>query len=348
MNKSKNQISKKKAIRRVWAIHDLLDNPQRNIDIVNLWNRRGEISYEQIKKMTLSGMAGVVKTSKGYRRANIDDIQIWKPKKIHRSSVSKIFNDETKGDSIENGLITDNIVKKTIVNGQIGYQLVNSFESLYTILIEFSDPRFSKSFIRDMMNDLMKSSYAQNLINLDLVKRMKFLNDVTLTEKEMKFVLLILQFSPSALKRFLNEALSSGKWIEVDINGELNFQPEFEKENLLRDLQFLAYEDISYLFPTEPKLTFDPPKPLKIEFEIKTTLITENHKFNYVSKFQRSSYELLSAKEKNKEDDRNSKISEILKDMPDLTEDIPDLFEEEIDKRFDLNNSPLSYERKKH
>jgi len=69
------------------------------------------------------------------------------------------------------------------------------------------------------------------------------------------------------------------------------------KRLLLMNLQFLAYNDISRRGCLSEIDTFNPPCLVRVKFEIKTSLKTENGEFEHTSSLERSSFESLSKKE---------------------------------------------------
>ncbi len=340
---NKDNMSKLRRNRRVWIIRDLLDKPLRQKDILELWRRRGRIEYEQIEKITSNGICGAIDTPNGQRRATIDDIKIFKPKEyktgmgITKGTMSKIF----LGDKENNhtGLEYEKIVKQEFVGRYQGYGLVENHGSLYKILKEFNNPMLSKHFITELNNDLINSKYAKKIINTELVKKIESKLNIQLNYEEKNFILIILKISSSALLHSLKV---------------LNYKEPYKflsskdiKRSYLMDLQFQAYGDITYQLGTEEKMIFNPPYPVQIEFEIKTILKTTQAKFEQLDIIQRSSPDFINEEELNNQNIEYSKAMEGLTTIIEHVEDqIPDLFDESIDKHFNLSNSPLSYEKK--
>jgi hypothetical protein len=132
---------------------------------------------------------------------------MYKPKKlsegigINKDSLSKIINGYSEKGKQYPGLIDEGILEKTFVNGKVGYSLVNNYQALTKILIEFSNPSFSNSFIKELRKELMNSDYVKKLISPDLVK----MKGYELNEEELNFMLILLRISPSALLEYLNE-----------------------------------------------------------------------------------------------------------------------------------------------
>lgn len=346
----KDTMTKLQRNRRVWAIRDLLDKPLRQKDILDLWRHRGRTQYEQYKKLVEAGWSFAVDVPDGRRDATVDDIKIWKPKEfkkgigISKGDMSKIINGDEKRGYV--GLIEEKIVEIAIVENEKGYCLVEGIETLYKILTEFSNPRLPKEFITEVRKDLMHSEYAKSLINLDLVNKIQFFNDEPLNEDEMNFILILIKISPSALLRFLKEVHKLRPAHIIKPYGEkILLDPENEKQNLLMDLQFLAFNDISNLLPYEEKMQFAPPCPVNIQFEIKTSLKTEEGEYQHTSRLQRSSFKLLSETEQEEAMKENNEIMELLSSLPNIKGKIPDLFEEKVDKSFSLESSPLQYEK---
>ena len=379
----KKLMTKLEMARRIWIIRDILDKPLRQKDILKLWRKRGKIEYEESKQMITKGMLlsapngmknvtfeemmvvgrvegapSEVSLPDGVRYVTLDDIKIYKPKKlsdgigISKSSLSKIINGYKENGKYYPGLVEEGILKKTFVEDEVGYSLVNNIKPLTKILIEFSNPLFSKSFITELRKDLINSEYAKKLINLDLVKKIGY----EMNEEELNFTLTILKISPSALLEFLREIDKQKSFKKNPQGGKIPkgifLSSEKAKRMRLMDLQFQAYTDISEFNPVEEKTTFNPPCPVEVKFEIKTTFKTENGEFKHVSKLQRSSFKLLSkllSKEEQKEEIKKTwKLLEQLKSQlksipfPELTVE----GSEKIDKRFTLESSPLSYEKK--
>jgi hypothetical protein len=333
-------LSKLQRNRRVWVIRDLLDKPSKQKDILELWYHRGRIQYEQYKKMVDAGMH--FEAPDGRRFAEKDDLKIWKPKKfkkgigISKSAMSKVFKGDYKR---HKGLEDDGIVKETIVRKEKGYKLVHDIKTLYKILTEFSNPELPESFRNELKTDLMHSEYAKKLINIDFIEKLGSKLNIQLKEKEKKFILIILKISSSALLHSLKV---------------LNYKEPYKflasediKRIYLMDLQFQAYGDITYPFRIEEKMVFNSPYPLRIEFELKTSLKTKKNEFEQVNTIQRSSPDFINKEELDKQNIEYSNAMEGLTTIREYVEDqIPDLFDESIDKHFDLSDSPLSYEKK--
>ena len=327
-NNKKSEERKIRKNRKVWIMYDLLDNPLRQKDILELWRRRGRIEYEQLKKLVMAGVGGVVDTPNGERLANINDIKSSKPMQyedgigVSKGEVSRITNE----------LVRKKILKQTIVDDTMGYRLVESSETLYKILEEFNSSHLSKSFIEELNKDLINSKYCKKLVNLDLVKKLEFYKE-SLTNEEMSFVLILIKISHSALLKVLRRLYSDNVWDSV-----------LPKGPFLMDLQFLAYKDISKRYRAEETKTFTPPYPVNIKFEIKTSLKTENGEFQHLSTLKRNSFSLLSEEERKREMDKTMKSFEkVHQTISDLTANFPD-FDEEIDKSFGTD-SPLAYEK---
>jgi hypothetical protein len=340
---NKDNMSKLRRNSRVWIIHDLLDKPLRQKDILELWRRRGRIEYEQIEKMTLNGIGEAVDTPNGQRRATIDDIKIFKPKEyktgmgITKGTMSKIFIGDKENN--HTGLIDEKIVKQEFVGRYQGYGLVQNHESLYKILTEFNNPMLSKHFITDLNNDLLNSKYAKKLININLIEKLESKLNIRLNEEEKKFILIIIKISSSALLHSL-EVLNYKKSYEFIASKDI-------KKVFLMDLQFQAYNDITYQFGADEKMLFNPPYPVQIEFELKTSLKTKENDFKQVNTIQRSSPYFLNKEEPIKQKDEYDNAMERLKTITENVEDqIPDLFDESVDRHFNLSDSPLSYEKK--
>lgn len=327
-NNKKSEERKIRKNRKVWIMYDLLDNPLRQKDILELWRRRGRIEYEQLKKLVMAGVGGVVDTPNGERLANINDIKSSKPMQyedgigVSKGEVSRITNE----------LVRKKILKQTIVDDTMGYRLVESSETLYKILEEFNSSHLSKSFIEELNKDLINSKYCKKLVNLDLVKKLEFYKE-SLTNEEMSFVLILIKISHSALLKVLKRIYSDKVWDSV-----------LPKGPFLMDLQFLAYKDISKRYRAEETKTFTPPYPVNIKFEIKTSLKTENGEFQHLSTLKRNSFSLLSEEERKREMDKTMKSFEkVHQAISDLTANFPD-FDEEVDKSFGTD-SPLAYEK---
>ena len=226
----KKKIIKREIVGRIWIIRKYIDNPLRQEDILKLWRCRGKIEYEEMKEMISEGyvvndwghpgderiegfiMVGSVKGDHinfpdGPRYVTKDYLKMYKPKKLsdgigtNKDSLSKIINGYSEKGKHYPGLIDEGILKKTFVKGKVGYSLVNNYQALTKILIEFSNPSFSKSLIKELRKDLMNSDYAKKLINQDLVK----MKGYELNEQELNFMLIILKISPSALFKYLFE-----------------------------------------------------------------------------------------------------------------------------------------------
>jgi hypothetical protein len=184
----------------------------------------------------------------------------------------------------------------------------------------------------------MKSNYAKKLINMDLIEKLESKLNIQLNEEEKKFILIILKISSSALLHSLN-VLNNKEPYKFLASEDI-------KRVYLRDIQFQAYEDITYQFGTEEKMIFNPPYPVQIEFELKTSLKTKENEFKQVNTIQRSSPDFINKEELNKQNIEYNNATEGLKTITENIEDqIPDLFDESPDKRFHLSDSPLSYEK---
>jgi hypothetical protein len=341
MQTGKKPESRLRINRRVWIIRDLLNKPLRQKDILDLWRKRGRIQYEEIKKLASKGMAGAVETPNGPRPAKLKDIKIFKPEKfkdgigIPKGSMTKLF----KGDYINKhiGLIEEKIVENKFINGNKGYRLVESPECLLKILTEFNNPALSNQFRKDLKTDFMNSEFAKKLINLELVDKLESELSLNLNVKDRNFILILLRIFPSALLKSLEDLYNQDKFKPYALvkNKERSF---------LMDLQFQAYSDVNYQYGTEETMIFNTPYPVDIEFEIKTSLKTKKENFKQVNSIQRTSLSLLSVEEKNKMMAETEKFmtSNIYSE---IANEIPDLFNETIDKRFDLYDSPLSYEK---
>jgi len=99
------------------------------------------------------------------------------------------------------------------------------------------------------------------------------------------------------------------------------------KRLLLMNLQFLAYNDISRRGCLSEIDTFNPPCLVRVKFEIKTSLKTENGEFEHTSSLERSSFESLSKKNKMKKTSETMKILEKLASFPKIypeNTEIPD------------------------
>lgn len=346
----KTKISKLLRNRRVWIIHDLLDKHSRQIDIIKLWRRKGEIEYEKVERIVKNGLK--IDTPEGIRLATVDDLKIFKPKKlkdgvgISKSEVQKILEGNIKEGYV--GLKKEHIVELTFVEDKKGYKLIDDHDALLNILLAFNDPTLPQNFRDDMNKDLMNSKYAKKLINLDLVKKLKFSKYPPLNEKEMNFVLILIKISPSALLKFLKEIQYTGLVYAKFPNGEkIDLSSEGEKRLLLMNLQFLAYNDISRRGRLSEIDTFNPPYPVRVKFEIKTSLKTENEEFEHTSLLERSSFKLLSEKEQEEKTAETMEILKKLSSLPKIYPEIPNLLEkEDLGRSFDLGTSPLTYEEK--
>lgn len=349
---SKIEMTKLEMARRIWIIHDILDNPLTQKNILKLWRNRGEVHYRIIKKLINSGRPQIAPNM--VKCTTIKDIKVWKPKKfsdgigISKGTLSKIINGYMDGKgNYHVGLIEEGLIKKDFVEGEIGYSLVESVKSLHRILIEFSNHQFSLSFIRDMRNDLMNSEYIKKLINTDLVKKLEYIKD----ENELNFILTLIKISPSALLEFLEEV----KYCRGFPNGFLKSLGDDRRRSLLMKLQFHTYYDFNFI-PTTQRLLFKPPYPVKIEFDIKTNLKTKKGTFEHLSTLQLNSFELLSIEEQKEQIIKSESEREYIKSLKlqgdKLKKDIypksfPDLKEEnqQLDKKFNLDSSPLTYEK---
>lgn len=327
-NSRKTEETKLHKNRRVWILYDLLDTPLRQKDILELWRHRGRVEYEQLKKMVMAGMGGIVDTPNGERFANINDIKSSKPMQytdgigVSKSTMHKIIYE----------LMDEGVLKKTFVDGKEGYCFVESSETLYKILKEFNNPSLSRNFIEELNKDLINSKYCKKLVNLNLVKKLEFYKE-SLTNEEMSFVLILIKISHSALLKVLKRIYSDKVWDSV-----------LPKGPFLMDLQFLAYKDISKRYRAEETKTFTPPYPVNFKFEIKTSLETENGEFQHLSTLKRNSFSLLSEEERKREMDKTMKSFEkVHQAISGLTANFPD-FDDEIDKSFGTD-SPLAYEK---
>lgn len=288
VNKDKSRLLMN---RRVWVIRDLFDKPRRQKDIMKLWTDRGEIQFKVYESVRLAGKGEII-----YGRRDVLEIdrKIWKPKKfkdgigISKSSLSKIFNGDYK---IHTGLIDEGIVEKTFIEGETGYRLVETIEAFHKIMVEFSNSRLPKYYINRIRRELMDSDYANKLINKELVKNIQFYNE-SLNEEEENFIFIIIKISPSALLKICENVQSHWKPIK----------PENEKMNFIMDLQFLSYEDIKNQSITEKVASFQ--MPVETEFKIETSIKTGNNEFKHLSRFKKSSIELLSEEEQKEENEK--------------------------------------------
>ncbi|NMO09507.1 hypothetical protein [Methanobacterium subterraneum] len=336
-NRSKTRL---KLNRRVWIIHDLLNIPRTQKDLLKLWRNRGQVQYEQIKQLNLNGMRGTVNTIDGLRPASLNDIKIFKPKKftdgfgIDKSSMSKLLEGEKNYPT----LIDDEIVTLTFIDRTKAYCLVETYECLYKILIEFDNPLFSEEFKKELKSDLMNSEFSKKLVNMDLINKLDNELKFCFDKNEKSFVLILLRISPSALLHSLKTLYHKGKLKPYSF-------VENKKRIFLMDLQFHSYKDITYQFETEESMVFNPPISVKVKFEIKTILETSNEKSKQINTIQRVPWDLLSEDEKNQHLKYNEKIIKLLEPLKTTTEKLSDISNEKIDKYFSLESSPLSYEK---
>lgn len=331
-----NPMSKLLINRRVWVIRDLIDKPLRQKDIKELWMHRGEVQFEEYEKLILNGKSELVNVP---TRCSIENgIGIWKPKKvkdgigISKSSISKIFNGDYKHN--HTGLLEEGIVDITIVEKEVGYYLVKNHEALFKILLEFNNPKLPKFFQWKLKNVLMNSEYAKNLINKDLVEKIEFEDD-HMNENEIEFVFTIIKISSSALLTVLQKLHDQGP------DGWRELSPEKEKQNFLSDLQFKLYQDSIDQKITDKLASY--PIPVQVEFNIKSSIKTENNEFQYISTIKKSSEEFLSEEEREEE---IKKIENMFGEFEKSQEQLIKRLKKSIDVPFDLNTSPLTYEKK--
>lgn len=309
--------------RRIWVICDLIDKSLRQRDIRELWGRRGEIQYKKYEEVKKNGKSILLESP-----------DVWKPKKfksglgISKGELSKIISGDPKNN--RTGLKQEGIIEGILMNNGIGYRLVENYEALYKILVEFSKPELPKIFKIQIMKDLMNSKYAKKVINMDLVNKIRFKKDSDLNSEEKEFVLAIIQNSPSALLKVLNHIRR--KWEEIVL--------ENEKKDFIMELQNKFYNDVVDNTITE-KVTYFP-MPMKVEFKIETSIKFNDKELNYSNTFEKSSLEFLLEEEKQEE---NKKIENMLGNFEKEQNKIQKQIMEEIDRPFDLITSPLTYEK---
>lgn len=261
-------------IRRIWIIHALLAcKPLRQENIQNIWHQMGETQYSKLKNAVDSEMfRNVIKESGKAGPLTMDDIKPWNYKKINKSEISILL----KGKKDSGGLKKDGIINEKFFarEGRGGppfiYSLVESFDALYKILVEFKDPRFSPSFVRDMTNDLMASEYAERLINHDLVEIVESKLKIDLNPKNKMYVLNILKTSPSALFVLLKNIYSSFKIRKYDFLGV-----EEREDAFISDLELQLFSDIEDPF-------FIAPFSIEAKFEIKTSVKIGKNRFEHI------------------------------------------------------------------
>lgn len=335
-----NQRSKLQSNRRAWVIRDLLDKPKTPTDILKIWRYRGKIQYEEAKN-PIRQKAIYALEDANYNL--IGDYKIGKPKKlkneigISKSDLSKIINGYDDRNGHHNGLEDEGIIKKRYITDKLVCCLVENEETLYKILTEFNNPIFSDNFKIEMLNDLIKSEYAQKLINMDLVKKIGYLKD----EEELNFVLYLVKIYPSALLELLKEIkrVNNQRALEGDPEFKRLYYSFLKSETLRRSflmkLHSLAQNDFNYFSPAKEITIFN--APVEIEFEIKATIKTE--KGDYVNKFKMNSGKILSKEERDRANE-----SSILKLWLQITNLESDEYQK-LDKRFHLDSSPLKYEK---
>ena len=282
--------------RRVWVIRDLITKPLSQKDIGELWGLRGEVQYNEFKKLRLLKQSSeLVDVTKGYGYSNENDVKIWKPKKykegvgISKSDLSKIFNGDYKNH--HTGLLEEGIVEKGFVNGKEVIRLVEKKEALYKILVEFNNPRLPETFKRELKRILMNSKYVKKIINKNLVENIEFAYE-SLNEKEINLIYTIIKISPSSLLIILDKLCNpNSDWKEL--------RPKNEKENFLSDLQFKLYQDSINQKIIGNFASY--PIPVHVEFNIETTIKTNDEEFQYASTLKKSSFEFLTKKEQNQD-----------------------------------------------
>lgn len=329
-------MSKLLVNRRAWIIRDLLDRPLRQKDIRELWARRGEVQYKEYEKLRHAGKGKFIEAP--IETSNIINGKIWKPKRlkdgigISKGELSRIFNGDFKNHHI--GLIEEGLVEKIFIDGKEGVRLVENQEALYQILNEFKNPRLPKLFRTQLNRVLMNSEYAEKLITLDLVAEIEFETD-PLDKKEVNFIYMIIKISPSALFTVLKKLRIQRHWKELN-------PPESEKKDFIMGLQFKLYIDTNNQKITDTKLAFYP-LPVQVDFKIETSIKTGKEEFKYANTLQRCSIEFLSKEEQKKE---RKKIENLFYGKFDKEQEkLLKPLMESIDVPFDLETSPLVYEK---
>lgn len=268
---------KKDTIREIWTICILLRDLKCKQD--HLIKKLNEISddilniYIDEEKEYHSAMVAELRLQ-GYEISDEVNYNLNDVKK--EFSRSKDGISQAMVSKIVKSLKNEGIIEKRYLNepgrgpSPYEYHLVETVPVLKKILSKFYNPDLNKYFSAFLGNILILSTYTQNLVNIDLIKRIEKDAELYFTDEEKNMIINILRTSPQALKEALNY---TGLFANIK-HDTPNFQFHHSEEMFLLRLQLKLGEDVLY-FPTKNQ------KQIKYSINVS---FDENLEESYISK----------------------------------------------------------------